>query len=103
MRLENTSRLLNPTLTHKDSNRPLTAGMEPDPFADERLPYTILPYTKCFPQVGRATPNDFPRISRLTTWNFWIEIEKLNKEFWIPELKEEDREDSVARSFIECI
>eukprot|EP00944_MAST-04C_sp_MAST-4C-sp1_P005864 g5864.t1 len=102
MRLENTSRLMRPKLSHEIANRPLSAAVEPDPFAEERLPHTILPYTKCFPQAGRAIPRDFARIQRFTTWNFWIEIEKLNKEFWIPELKEEDKEDfRVARSFME--
>ena len=51
--------------------------------------------------VGPPRPSDFDRSVRYTTWNFWKEIEVLNKEYWIPTIKTEDEEDLVvARGFI---
>ena len=98
MRLENTSRFF----TASPSLRKHKAfELAPDPFKPEPLPPTVLSVTGTFPVVGAPRPDDFDRYVRLTTWNFWLEIEVLNKEYWIPTIKAEDEEDfTVARGFL---
>jgi hypothetical protein len=68
--------------------------------SDGQIPATVLPYTGLFPNLD---PDHILLPSELsgTKWNFWIGIERLNKELWIPELIREDKELNVmARSLI---
>ena len=108
MRLENTSVLARSMLSSKRQPNKRERKINErndntaqDPFNPDPLPPTVLPMTGLFPHVGPTRPSDFSRIVRFTSWNFWLEIEVLNKEYWIPTLKQEDEEDfAVARGFI---
>ena len=68
--------------------------------SDGAIPPTVLPYTGLFPNLD---PDHILQADEVagTKWTFWIGIERLNKDLWIPELVREDRELNVmARSLI---
>lgn len=68
--------------------------------SDGLIPSTVLPYTGLFPNLD---PDHIllPGEISGTKWNFWIGIERLNKDLWIPELLREDKELNVmAKSLI---
>ena len=44
MRLENTSRLMRPKLSHEKQKRPLSAAVEPDPFTRNAAAYDLALY-----------------------------------------------------------
>ncbi len=64
------------------------------------IPPTVMCFTSLFPELE---PEDFLTPSEMMggSWNFWIGIERLNKDLWLPELLREDRElKGMATSFI---
>ena len=68
--------------------------------ANAPVPPTVLPYTGLFPNLN---PDHLLTTDELSggTWNFWLGIERLNKNLWLPELVREDSELQVmAQSLI---
>ena len=67
---------------------------------DAPIPPTVLPYTGLFPNLDSDRLLTVDELAG-TSWNFWMGIERLNKDLWVPELVREDKELHImAKSLI---